>query len=34
MFKVATKLGSFIGSFGGDVLGGAFKIYDKITEKK
>jgi hypothetical protein len=34
MFKLQTKLGSLIGSFGGDVLGTAFNIYDKITEKK
>ena len=34
MFKIATKLGSFIGSIGGDMLGGAFNLYDKITAKK
>lgn len=34
MFKLQTKLGSFIGSFGGDVLGFAFNFYDKMTAKK
>jgi hypothetical protein len=34
MFKIQTKLGSLIGSLGGDVLGSAFNIYDKVTAKK
>ncbi len=34
MFKLQTKLGSLIGSLGGDVLGGAFILYDRMTAKK
>lgn len=34
MFKIKTKLGSFIGTLGGDVLGEAFILYDKFTAKK
>ena len=33
MFKFQTKLGSLIGSIGGDVLGGIFVLRDKIMHK-